>query len=180
MGNKRMKLKRLERSSERGQYTDLRYLIIEKQRAKRSTAAGITDARDIINKKIAAKHHQTRTSWRRVKANKEEDFAMDGDIEMREVGCKSPQDTAKRLAYEVSVNNLHFDVTTKDIFQLFSEFGSLLEARVMCPGSAVVVFEEYSSASAACEELQNRDFDNQPMKLKMELVDLSHRLYLWN
>ncbi|XP_030377154.1 uncharacterized protein LOC115626043 [Scaptodrosophila lebanonensis] len=77
----------------------------------------------------------------------------------------SGSEAAKPPGYKIMINNLQHSVTSEDIDELFSCFGTLLEACVLRPGTAMVVFKHRSDAERAYEDYDRREFDGKPMQL---------------
>uniref|UniRef100_U5EYF8 Putative rrm motif-containing protein n=1 Tax=Corethrella appendiculata TaxID=1370023 RepID=U5EYF8_9DIPT len=67
-------------------------------------------------------------------------------------------------SYRIVVSNLHESVTQTDIKELFEDIGDLLEARLVRPGVAEVIFRTLKDAEAAVDTYHNRQLDGQPMK----------------
>uniref|UniRef100_A0A182NVE4 RRM domain-containing protein n=1 Tax=Anopheles dirus TaxID=7168 RepID=A0A182NVE4_9DIPT len=66
--------------------------------------------------------------------------------------------------YRIVVSNLHNKVTQQDIQELFVEIGKLIEARLVRPGVAEVIYETQSHAELAVDIYHNRILDGLPMK----------------
>nr|XP_017025723.1 polymerase delta-interacting protein 3-like [Drosophila kikkawai] len=68
-----------------------------------------------------------------------------------------------KLGFRILVSNLDPYVTTSDIREVFSQIGTLYEAKVIRPGTAEVVFKSLEDARAAVKEYHRRELDGQPM-----------------
>lgn len=66
--------------------------------------------------------------------------------------------------YRIVVSNLHCSVSQGDIKELFEDIGELLEARLVRPGVAEVIFGNLRDADTAVDTYHNRHLDGQPMK----------------
>uniref|UniRef100_A0A1L8DD57 RRM domain-containing protein n=1 Tax=Nyssomyia neivai TaxID=330878 RepID=A0A1L8DD57_9DIPT len=66
--------------------------------------------------------------------------------------------------YRIVVSNLHGSVTQNDIMELFEDIGQLMEARLLRPGVAEVVFRGQKDAEQAVDTYHNRQLDGLPMK----------------
>eukprot|EP00099_Drosophila_melanogaster_P017357 NP_573325.1 uncharacterized protein Dmel_CG6961 [Drosophila melanogaster] len=65
--------------------------------------------------------------------------------------------------YRLLVSNLHTNVTTADIRELFSDIGPVYDARVVRPGTAEVIYKSLEHAEKAVDTYHHRQFDDQPM-----------------
>ncbi|XP_032581874.1 uncharacterized protein LOC6614906 [Drosophila sechellia] len=65
--------------------------------------------------------------------------------------------------YRLLVSNLHTNVTTADIRELFSDIGPVYDARVVRPGTAEVIYKLLEHAEKAVDTYHHRQFDDQPM-----------------
>ncbi|KAI7898207.1 uncharacterized protein BX663DRAFT_525571 [Cokeromyces recurvatus] len=74
---------------------------------------------------------------------------------------------------EISIDNLHYNVTEKDVEELFSTIGKVLRARLFydpsgrSTGSAVVKYETQQDAEKAIEKYNNVELDGQPMRIQL-------------
>lgn len=66
--------------------------------------------------------------------------------------------------YRIVVSNLHTSVSQGDIKELFEDIGELMEARLVRPGVAEVIFRTREDAEEAVDTYHNRHLDGQPMK----------------
>lgn len=66
--------------------------------------------------------------------------------------------------YRIVVSNLHSSVSQGDIKELFEDIGELMEARLVRPGVAEVIFRTLRDAEEAVDTYHNRHLDGQPMK----------------
>ncbi|XP_055683725.1 polymerase delta-interacting protein 3-like isoform X2 [Lutzomyia longipalpis] len=66
--------------------------------------------------------------------------------------------------YRIVVSNLHPSVTQNDIVELFEDIGQLMEARLLRPGVAEVIFKSLKDAEQAVDTYHNRQLDGLPMK----------------
>ncbi|XP_059617569.1 polymerase delta-interacting protein 3-like isoform X2 [Phlebotomus argentipes] len=66
--------------------------------------------------------------------------------------------------YRIVVSNLHPTVTQNDIVELFEDIGQLMEARLVRPGVAEVIFKGLKDAEQAVDTYHNRQLDGLPMK----------------
>lgn len=66
--------------------------------------------------------------------------------------------------YRIVVSNLHNSVSQSDIRELFEDIGELVEARLVRPGVAEVIFRTMKDAELAVDTYHNRQLDGQPMK----------------
>lgn len=66
--------------------------------------------------------------------------------------------------YRIVVSNLHASVSQGDIKELFEDIGELMEARLVRPGVAEVIFRTREDAEEAVDTYHNRHLDGQPMK----------------
>uniref|UniRef100_A0A182Q1A6 RRM domain-containing protein n=1 Tax=Anopheles farauti TaxID=69004 RepID=A0A182Q1A6_9DIPT len=67
-------------------------------------------------------------------------------------------------SYRIIVSNLHVNVTQQDIQELFEEVNNMIEARLVRPGVAEVIYGSQPDAEQAVETYHNRYLDGQPMK----------------
>lgn len=67
-------------------------------------------------------------------------------------------------SYRIVVSNLQTTVTQSDIRELFEDIGELVDARLVRPGVAEVVYKRLLDAEMAVETYHNRQLDGQPMK----------------
>ncbi|EDV46633.1 uncharacterized protein LOC6550125 [Drosophila erecta] len=65
--------------------------------------------------------------------------------------------------YRLLVSNLHANVTTADIRELFSDIGPMYDAHVVRPGTAEVIYKSLKHAEMAVDAYHHREFDDQPM-----------------
>lgn len=86
-------------------------------------------------------------------------FARDRDPD-KELLLVDPQTSG----YRIVVSNLHPSVTQSDIQELFEDIGELIEARLVRPGVAEVIYKRLNDAEGAVETYHNRQLDGQPMK----------------
>lgn len=66
--------------------------------------------------------------------------------------------------FRIVVSNLQTTVTQSDIHELFEDIGELIDARLVRPGVAEVVYKRLYDAEMAVETYHNRQLDGQPMK----------------
>lgn len=66
--------------------------------------------------------------------------------------------------YRIVVSNLHSSVSQSDIRELFEDIGELVDARLVRPGVAEVIFRTMKDAEMAVDTYHNRQLDGQPMK----------------
>lgn len=72
--------------------------------------------------------------------------------------------TEQQPGYRIVVSNLQTTVTQTDIHELFEDIGELLDARLVRPGVAEVIYKRLLDAEMAVETYHNRQLDGQPMK----------------
>ncbi|XP_023033941.2 uncharacterized protein LOC111519116 [Drosophila willistoni] len=158
---------------ERG-HKDLRYKLINKMRNRYPPR----DAREIINKKIARrrnrrlqnmesnKHH---VSWLYAKDKKlvrnHDDVEM-FDLSKGSLRTRIPEGSS----FQISISNLSYAVTIKDVHDLFSKCGPIIHASLVSPGKAVVVFDKHSEAVDACKAYNMRNFENRVMILSLHII----------
>lgn len=65
--------------------------------------------------------------------------------------------------YRIVVSNLHAKVIHQDIQELFGDIGDLIEARLVRPGVAEVIYRSLKDAEKAVDAYHNRQLDGQPM-----------------
>ncbi|XP_030381950.1 uncharacterized protein LOC115629599 [Scaptodrosophila lebanonensis] len=65
--------------------------------------------------------------------------------------------------YRLLVSNLHANVTTADIRELFNDIGPMYDAHVVRPGTAEVIYKSLEHAEKAVDAYHQREFDGQPM-----------------
>jgi RNA recognition motif-containing protein len=65
---------------------------------------------------------------------------------------------------KVVVGNLHSGVTLDEVTELFSDIGTVIGSKMICPGTAEVIYDNYGDAERAVDRYHNRSLDNQPMK----------------
>lgn len=65
--------------------------------------------------------------------------------------------------YRLLVSNLHSNVTTSDIRELFNDIGPMYDAHVVRPGTAEVIYKSLEHAEMAVDAYHQREFDGQPM-----------------
>ncbi|EDW33757.1 GL27008 [Drosophila persimilis] len=68
-----------------------------------------------------------------------------------------------KKGYRLLVSNLHSNVTTSDIRELFNDIGPMYDAHVVRPGTAEVIFKSLEHAEIAVDSYHHREFDGQPM-----------------
>ncbi|EDW82817.2 uncharacterized protein Dwil_GK24943 [Drosophila willistoni] len=68
-----------------------------------------------------------------------------------------------KSGYRVLVSNLHANVTTGDIRELFNDIGPMYDAHVVRPGTAEVIYKSLEHAEMAVDSYHQREFDGQPM-----------------
>ncbi|XP_068154890.1 uncharacterized protein [Drosophila tropicalis] len=68
-----------------------------------------------------------------------------------------------KSGYRVLVSNLHANVTTCDIRELFNDIGPMYDAHVVRPGTAEVIYKSLEHAEMAVDSYHQREFDGQPM-----------------
>jgi len=66
--------------------------------------------------------------------------------------------------YRIVVSNLHGTVSQSDIKELFEDIGTLIDARLVRPGVAEVIYRSMDDAEVAVDTYHNRQLDGQPMK----------------
>lgn len=76
----------------------------------------------------------------------------------------APTQTQSSNGYRIVVSNLHASVSQGDIKELFEDIGELMEARLVRPGIAEVIFKTLQDAEEAVDTYHNRHLDGQPMK----------------
>ncbi|GAB0095387.1 uncharacterized protein DMENIID0001_107680 [Sergentomyia squamirostris] len=79
-------------------------------------------------------------------------------------GEPAPSPPLATDGYRIVVSNLHHSVTENDIVELFEDIGQLMEARLVRPGVAEVVFKGLKDAEQAVDTYHNRQLDGLPMK----------------
>uniref|UniRef100_A0A182J512 Uncharacterized protein n=1 Tax=Anopheles atroparvus TaxID=41427 RepID=A0A182J512_ANOAO len=67
------------------------------------------------------------------------------------------------MGYRIVVSNLHAKVVHEDIEELFADIGDLMEARLVRPGVAEVIYRNLGDAEKAVDAYHNRQLDGQPM-----------------
>ncbi|XP_044249057.1 uncharacterized protein [Drosophila takahashii] len=77
--------------------------------------------------------------------------------------------------YRLLVSNLHTNVTTADIRELFSDIGPMYDAHVVRPGTAEVIYKSLEHAEMAVDAYHHREFDDQPMHCVLVNPHSSHR-----
>lgn len=77
---------------------------------------------------------------------------------------KPLQAAATTSGFRIVVSNLHNSVSQSDIRELFEDIGELVEARLVRPGVAEVIFRTMKDAELAVDTYHNRQLDGQPMK----------------
>ncbi|XP_017068402.1 uncharacterized protein LOC108106055 [Drosophila eugracilis] len=77
--------------------------------------------------------------------------------------------------YRLLVSNLHANVTTADIRELFSDIGPMYDAHVVRPGTAEVIYKSLEHAEMAVDAYHHREFDDQPMHCVLVNPHSSHR-----
>ncbi|XP_037029621.1 polymerase delta-interacting protein 3-like [Bradysia coprophila] len=75
-----------------------------------------------------------------------------------------PLSPPKNSGYRIVVSNLHSSVSQSDIKELFEDIGTLMEARLVRPGVAEVIYTSMKDAETAVDTYHNRQLDGQPMK----------------
>lgn len=81
--------------------------------------------------------------------------------------ARQQQDQAQQTGtngYRIVVSNLHVSVSQGDIKELFEDIGDLMDARLVRPGVAEVIFRTREDAEEAVDTYHNRHLDGQPMK----------------
>lgn len=68
---------------------------------------------------------------------------------------------------KVIVSNLLPSVTQEDIMELFGDVGPLKRAKVTSPGTAEVVYINFSDAQRAIDVYHNRQLDGRSMKCQI-------------
>ncbi|TDG41436.1 hypothetical protein AWZ03_012137 [Drosophila navojoa] len=74
-----------------------------------------------------------------------------------------PLSVVNKPGYRLLVSNLHANVTTADIRELFNDIGPMYDAHVVRPGTAEVIYKSLEHAEMAVEAYHQREFDGQPM-----------------
>ncbi|XP_025419501.1 uncharacterized protein LOC112689845 [Sipha flava] len=69
--------------------------------------------------------------------------------------------------HKIVISNLEPSVTSEDIIELFTDFGNLLESRVVRPGVSEVIYERYADAIQAVYVYHNRLLNGRPMNCDM-------------
>ncbi|XP_063222097.1 uncharacterized protein LOC134530809 isoform X1 [Bacillus rossius redtenbacheri] len=77
---------------------------------------------------------------------------------------KPPSHPAAKPGHRIVVSNLHPTVIHEDIRELFEDVGTLLDSRLVRPGTAEVVYQNLDDAVKAVDLYHNRHLDGQPMK----------------
>ncbi|XP_016986747.1 uncharacterized protein LOC108049877 [Drosophila rhopaloa] len=80
-----------------------------------------------------------------------------------------------KAGYRLLVSNLHANVTTADIRELFSDIGPMYDAHVVRPGTAEVIYKSLEHAEMAVDAYHQREFDDQPMHCVLVNPHSSHR-----
>ncbi|KAI8034559.1 uncharacterized protein LOC128264357 [Drosophila gunungcola] len=80
-----------------------------------------------------------------------------------------------KAGYRLLVSNLHANVTTADIRELFSDIGPMYDAHVVRPGTAEVIYKSLEHAEMAVDAYHHREFDDQPMHCVLVNPHSSHR-----
>lgn len=86
------------------------------------------------------------------------------DLESHGILAKADSPPIIAGGYRIVVSNLHCSVSQGDIKELFEDIGELLEARLVRPGVAEVIFGNLRDADTAVDTYHNRHLDGQPMK----------------
>ncbi|EDW05725.1 uncharacterized protein LOC6586112 [Drosophila mojavensis] len=79
------------------------------------------------------------------------------------VSMSLPLSVVNKPGYRLLVSNLHANVTTADIRELFNDIGPMYDAHVVRPGTAEVIYKSLEHAEMAVEAYHQREFDGQPM-----------------
>jgi RNA recognition motif. (a.k.a. RRM, RBD, or RNP domain) len=66
--------------------------------------------------------------------------------------------------YSVIVGNLDAAVTQSEVRELFEDIGALKSCKMIRPGTAEVIYENYGDAERSVDTYHNRALDNRPMK----------------
>ncbi|KAI9472088.1 MAG: hypothetical protein EXX96DRAFT_582842 [Benjaminiella poitrasii] len=75
---------------------------------------------------------------------------------------------------EISIENLHYNVTEKDVEELFSTVATVVRTRLFydpsgrSTGQAVVRYETQHDADRAIEKYNNVELDGQPMRIQLK------------
>lgn len=80
-----------------------------------------------------------------------------------------------KSGYRLLVSNLHTNVTTADIRELFNDIGPMYDAHVVRPGTAEVIYKSLEHAEIAVDTYHQREFDDQPMHCVLVNPHSSHR-----
>lgn len=67
-------------------------------------------------------------------------------------------------SYRIMISNLHENVTSEDIKELFEDVGELVDAKMIRSGTAEVAYKHVEHAKEAVEVYHNRQLDGLPMK----------------
>lgn len=76
----------------------------------------------------------------------------------------SSSSSSEAGGYRIVVSNLHSSVSQSDIRELFEDIGELVDARLVRPGVAEVIFRTLKDSELAVDTYHNRQLDGQPMK----------------
>lgn len=69
-----------------------------------------------------------------------------------------------QIGHRIIISNLHTSVTESDVRELFEDVGALVNASLVRPGIAEVIYKSLGDAEEAVETYHNRQLDGQPMK----------------
>ncbi|EOD49380.1 rna binding domain-containing protein [Neofusicoccum parvum] len=95
----------------------------------------------------------------------------DADAEAA-AALKTSRETAE-AAYKIRVENLHYDLTEEDIYELFERIGPVDNARLLydrsdrSEGVAFVTYRSLADARVACREFDGANAHGQPIRLTL-------------
>lgn len=81
---------------------------------------------------------------------------------------------ASTRGQEINIENLHYDVTEKDVEELFSTVADVLKAKLIfdpsgrSTGVAVVKYSSIEDAEKAIKKYNNVELDGQAMKIELK------------
>ncbi|KAK7511858.1 uncharacterized protein IWZ02DRAFT_502594 [Phyllosticta citriasiana] len=87
--------------------------------------------------------------------------------------------------YKIRVENLHYELTEDDIYELFERIGPVENARLMydrhdrSEGVAFVTYRSLADARVACREYDGANAHGQPIRSLLSHLALRHAATLW-
>ncbi|KAI8359898.1 hypothetical protein EDC96DRAFT_234279 [Choanephora cucurbitarum] len=104
----------------------------------------------------------------------DDDYDNKRNIMSRLGNSRNRESTSASRGVDISIENLHYDVTEKDVEELFSTVGEVLKAQITfdasgrSTGVARVRYPSMSVAEKAIEKYNNVELDGQAMRIQIK------------